>query len=158
MDNKFVGDKIRQRRRALGLTQARLADEVGRTESSIAKYERGTTEIPMSVLEKIAATLKCNLDDLLPPDERLKRELGRLEPYWKFTDYLMSFGFAVDASKDDEIRLVELESGAVYELTGEQLAALADSVFAYTKFQMGELAKKKKSHAEPGQGKTNILA
>ncbi len=158
MDNKFVGDKIRQRRRALGLTQARLADEVGRTESSIAKYERGTTEMPMSVLEKIAATLKCNLDDLLPPDERMKMELGRLEPYWKFTNYLMSLGFAIDAGQDNEIRLVELDAGTVYELTGEQLAALADSVFAYTKFQIGELAKKKKTPAEPGQGKTDILA
>ena len=47
------------------LTQKQLGQLIGKTESSIQKYESGKTEIPRSVLEKIASVLGVHVLDLL---------------------------------------------------------------------------------------------
>lgn len=65
MEYGSIGAKIQRCRKARGLTQAELAKRIGRTESSVAKYERGVVEIPMSVLEKISTELKVPLNFLL---------------------------------------------------------------------------------------------
>jgi transcriptional regulator with XRE-family HTH domain len=59
-----IGQRIRQRRRALGLPQTALAEMVGVTFQQIQKYERGANRISFSRLVEIAAALKCQLTDL----------------------------------------------------------------------------------------------
>jgi transcriptional regulator with XRE-family HTH domain len=59
-----IGQRIRQRRRALGLPQTALAETVGVTFQQIQKYERGANRISFSRLVEIAAALKCQLTDL----------------------------------------------------------------------------------------------
>jgi transcriptional regulator with XRE-family HTH domain len=61
-----IGERVRYRRRARGLSQLRLAALVDRTEDWVSKVERG--EIPVdriSVLVKLADALKVPLSDLL---------------------------------------------------------------------------------------------
>jgi transcriptional regulator with XRE-family HTH domain len=61
-----IGERVRHRRRARGLSQLRLAGLVDRTEDWVSKVERG--EIPVdriSVLVKLADALKVPLSDLL---------------------------------------------------------------------------------------------
>jgi transcriptional regulator with XRE-family HTH domain len=61
-----IGERIRHRRRARGLSQLRLAALVDRTEDWVSKVERG--EIPVdriSVLVRLADALKVPLSDLL---------------------------------------------------------------------------------------------
>src|SRR6266536_3051470 len=61
-----IGERIRHRRRARGLSQLRLAGLVDRTEDWVGKVERG--EIPVdriSVLVRVADALKVPLSDLL---------------------------------------------------------------------------------------------
>src|SRR6266545_1130129 len=61
-----IGERIRHRRRARGLSQLRLAGLVDRTEDWVSKVERG--EIPVdriSVLVRVADALKVPLSDLL---------------------------------------------------------------------------------------------
>jgi len=52
-----VGNKIRLRRRTLGITQKKLADSVGVTFQQIQKYEKGTNRVGASRLLQIANVL-----------------------------------------------------------------------------------------------------
>lgn len=70
-NNNIVGNKIRFFRNEKGITQKALADLIGKTESSIQKYECGSTEVPFSVLEKIAKALDITILFLLD-DEYLE--------------------------------------------------------------------------------------
>ena len=62
MDYKLIGKRIREARKAKGITQKELGTEISRTESSIAKYEQGLVEIPNSVLQSIASALGVSVD------------------------------------------------------------------------------------------------
>ena len=53
----FIGTSIKTHRKAEKLTQQQLAQKIGRTESSIRKYEGGLTQIPLDVIEAIAEAL-----------------------------------------------------------------------------------------------------
>jgi transcriptional regulator with XRE-family HTH domain len=59
-----IGQRIRERRRAVGLSQAALADATGVTFQQIQKYERGANRISFSRLAEIARALHCTLGDL----------------------------------------------------------------------------------------------
>lgn len=50
------------------MTQADLAEKIGRSESSVRKYEKGLTEIPHSVIEKIARALGVDAFELYAYD------------------------------------------------------------------------------------------
>lgn len=60
-----IGAKIQRCRKERGMTQDVLAKKIDRTESSVAKYERGVVEIPMSILEKISTELSVPMNYLL---------------------------------------------------------------------------------------------
>ena len=52
-----IGRKIKDQRKQCKLTQTELAERIGKTESSIRKYEKGLVTIPTDVIEKIAEAL-----------------------------------------------------------------------------------------------------
>jgi SOS-response transcriptional repressor LexA len=61
-----LGAKIRERRKALGLTQAELAAKIGATDQSISDWEKERTKvIAQQNLEKLADVLKVSTDWLL---------------------------------------------------------------------------------------------
>jgi transcriptional regulator with XRE-family HTH domain len=53
-----VGRRVRQRRKTLGVTQERLAEDLGLTFQQVQKYEKGTNRIGASRLQQIANILK----------------------------------------------------------------------------------------------------
>lgn len=53
----YVGSRIKLRRNLLGISQERLADEVGITFQQVQKYERGLNRVSAGRLWKIAKTL-----------------------------------------------------------------------------------------------------
>lgn len=67
-NNSEIGKTIKKYRQKRKLTQNELAELIGKTGSSVQKYESGVTEIPLSVLEKIAHVFKCHVLDLLDGD------------------------------------------------------------------------------------------
>lgn len=76
INNNEIGEKIKKHRKAKKITQKELAEKIGRTESSIRKYESGATEAPFSVLGSIANALEIPLSALLPrPDAFITPEL-----------------------------------------------------------------------------------
>lgn len=62
--NKLVGSNIRLRRKALGVTQQQLADELGMTFQQVQKYEKATNRVSAPVLWRIAKILQCDLMEL----------------------------------------------------------------------------------------------
>ena len=60
-----LGSHIRQRRRDLGLSQERLASQVGITFQQVQKYEHGTNRVSFSRLAEIAQVLRCGVMDLV---------------------------------------------------------------------------------------------
>jgi transcriptional regulator with XRE-family HTH domain len=61
--------RIREIRHVRGLTQARLAESVGCTESFIGQIERQIASPSSVLLIKIAHALGVTVDDLLPLNE-----------------------------------------------------------------------------------------
>ena len=53
----YVGSRVRMRRLMLGMSQERLADQIGVTFQQVQKYEKGTNRIGASRLQTIAGVL-----------------------------------------------------------------------------------------------------
>jgi len=56
--DKQVGNQVRARRLALGMSQSKLADAVDLTFQQIQKYEKGTNRISASRLQEFAGILQ----------------------------------------------------------------------------------------------------
>lgn len=56
-----VGRRIRQRRRLLGVTQERLAEDLGLTFQQVQKYERGANRVSASKLYEVARSLRTTI-------------------------------------------------------------------------------------------------
>ncbi|HEY1750109.1 MAG TPA: helix-turn-helix transcriptional regulator [Caulobacteraceae bacterium] len=59
-----IGRRIRDRRRAAGISQGHLARAIGVTFQQVQKYERGANRVSFSRLMDIVAALGCQLSDL----------------------------------------------------------------------------------------------
>ena len=60
------GTRLRQARKAAGLTQTELAERVGlKTYSAITQYERGINDPSLPTLLRLSTTLNCSVDWLL---------------------------------------------------------------------------------------------
>lgn len=56
-----VGERIRARRRIVGVSQQALAEKIGLTFQQVQKYERGANRVSASKLYEIAAALGCGI-------------------------------------------------------------------------------------------------
>jgi transcriptional regulator with XRE-family HTH domain len=72
-----LGRRVRERRKALRLTLASLADSLGMTFQQVQKYESGANRISVSRLVHIAGALSCTVEDLIDgvEDGRARRPL-----------------------------------------------------------------------------------
>lgn len=59
-----IGQRIRERRRALGQSQQDLAEQLRVSFQQVQKYERGANRVSFSRLVEIAAALRCSVADL----------------------------------------------------------------------------------------------
>lgn len=62
---KIIGSNIRERRKALKLSQKELGKAAGLTVQSLGKIESGKRQARSGNLEEIAKALKCKREDLL---------------------------------------------------------------------------------------------
>lgn len=53
--DRYVGDRVRMRRKTQGMTQKKLGDALGLTFQQVQKYEKGTNRIGASRLQHIAS-------------------------------------------------------------------------------------------------------
>lgn len=65
----FSGRRLRELRTAAGLTRRELAGHIGRSKSIVTDYEHGRVTPSVVVLDALAATLHCTIDDLFAPSD-----------------------------------------------------------------------------------------
>ncbi len=68
--NKLFGTAVRERRKALSLSQEVLADKAGIHRNSLGEVERAEVAVSLEVAYRIAAALGCRLGDSLHEIER----------------------------------------------------------------------------------------
>lgn len=64
--DKKLGELIKSRRRALGISQTALGEKIGVTFRQVQKYEAGLNRISIGRLELIAAALGVQVAEFLP--------------------------------------------------------------------------------------------
>lgn len=63
---EFIGNAVRQRRLAMGMSQEDMADRVGVHRTYYSSLERGAFNFTVTVLFRLAVGLECEPADLLP--------------------------------------------------------------------------------------------
>lgn len=71
-----IGQKIKQRRLELNLTQKEVAKAAGITEATLSRYENNQRIPPADILIKLANVLKVNVDYFVPAS--LQAETAKL--------------------------------------------------------------------------------
>lgn len=67
--HQLIGERIKERRHALSLTQLQLAERVGLERASISNIEAGRQKSPLVGLYRISKALEWSIDKLLPEYE-----------------------------------------------------------------------------------------
>jgi len=77
-------NRIAERRRAVGLTQVKLAELLGTTGNSISRLENGDTRLNLEWMERIAKVLGCEPADLIAngKDETAKPDKPEIIANW----------------------------------------------------------------------------
>ncbi len=89
----YVGSRVRTRRLMLGMSQERLADQIGVTFQQVQKYEKGTNRIGASRLQAIASVLAVPVAFFFQQDnsQPLNTEgLGAISGLEDLSDFLTS--------------------------------------------------------------------
>ena len=122
-DNK-IGMNIKKYRKGK-MTQQELADKIGKTESSIRKYEKGLVTIPLDVLNNIATTLEVKVADLMGISELLDDAEQSVQKSISFKDYLEILGYEIYESPfNDKWGIHIKESDKTIYVSSEELDTL----------------------------------
>jgi transcriptional regulator with XRE-family HTH domain len=70
-----LGEKIKTRRKALGLSQGELAEKVGINATHLSRLETGKYQPSLEVLRKLSEVLAVSADYLLKEDAETPREV-----------------------------------------------------------------------------------
>jgi transcriptional regulator with XRE-family HTH domain len=62
---KRLGQRIAERRKALGMNQTQLADVLGVAQQTMAHYEGGVARVAVAMLPMLADTLNLSIDQLI---------------------------------------------------------------------------------------------
>jgi transcriptional regulator with XRE-family HTH domain len=68
--DRELGTRLREARLTFGVTQGELAQALGVTAVTVARYELGERSLPIAQLPRIARLLCCPITSLLPGMER----------------------------------------------------------------------------------------
>lgn len=74
---RYVGNRIREERRGLRLSQKEFGEKIGVKHNTVSQYENATNSPEQDTLFKIARALGIKVDDLFPPRENTTNELER---------------------------------------------------------------------------------
>lgn len=130
MDYEEIGKNIKRFRKGK-MTQGELAEKIGKSTSSIKKYELGLVEIPNSVIEEIAATLGVNARDLYGYD------IGNKGVFERF---LSELGYTVYQDDPEHKPFLVTDKGT-FALEREDLDCIRKAVCNYAKFTIEETLK-----------------
>lgn len=124
LDDNKIGMNIKKYRKGK-FTQQELADKIGKTESSIRKYEKGLVTIPLDVLNKIATALEVKVADLMGISDYLENEEQAIHETTSFKDYLGVLGYEVHESPYNDKWIISIkESNTDIYISDEEMDTL----------------------------------
>ncbi len=88
-----LGEAIKARRQAVGMSQELLAERVGVSRQAVTKWEKGQSAPSSENLYKLAAVLDTTVEQLLPPSEAAPGPSRRNR--WAFAALLAAFWLAL---------------------------------------------------------------
>ncbi len=65
----YIGERIRERRHELGVSQGALAEELNMSFQQVQKYEQGTNRVAAATLYHMCAILDVDISYFLPPQK-----------------------------------------------------------------------------------------
>lgn len=129
MNDDKIGMNIKKYRKGK-FTQQELADKIGKTESSIRKYEKGLVTIPLDVLNRIATALEVKVADLMGISDYLDEVESDIKRTVSFYDYLGLLGYEIGQGEHEYYQMHIKETNTYIELSSgdiELLKELEDS-------------------------------
>lgn len=78
-DSRQIGERIRSRRKALGMTQEELGELAGVTYQQVQKYEKGASNLSPERLQRVAAALQVPLDYFFRDEKPIRKGAVREE-------------------------------------------------------------------------------
>ena len=72
----FFGEKIRNARKALGMTQRQLADRIGVSNTSISNWEKGLSRPDADLIQKLCSALQLQPNDFYGTNETASAPTG----------------------------------------------------------------------------------
>ena len=102
MDNSF-GEKLRKLRKDKGLTQAQLAEKIGRSEKHVSKIETGTYFPNYATLNKILHALDLKIEDVGLDLKNIKKTSHN--PY--YTKFLQILNSSTEQELEYYYRLIK---------------------------------------------------
>lgn len=139
MDYKRIGENIYAYRKAKRLTQKQLGEKIGRTESSIQKYEKGDVEIPNSVLQAIADSLDVTYNRLVDWNiqEASNQLIAGIDP--SIQHFLKTLNYKIIWDSTSKlISLIDNDGNIVY-VTEQDLNELEKEISSFIKYKIHEL-------------------
>ena len=88
---KCFAEHLRNRRRALGMTQKELAEQLGYSEKAISKWENGCGMPPAVMFPKLSAVLETTMEEFLAKDTESRYYLG-IDGGGTKTEFLLADG------------------------------------------------------------------
>lgn len=137
--DQFLGNRIKNRREELGLTQDELARLVGyKGRSSVQKIEGGFSDVPRKKVPLFAKALGMTEDELLgQPTKDLRRE-----SFGFYVEQMLRLlGYTVIYDAEGNVLLTDGET--MKETTEEALQKLEERYALYMRFLVEELRKEK---------------
>lgn len=141
-----IGDKIRNYRKLAGLTQKKLGELSGTSETTIKQYEGGKRQPRIEQLSKIADALGIFSTDLLGDTER--KNLPSSYYSYHLVEDLKRVGCRISFDEDESLTCIEMPEGTLV-VTEQDLKELEDSTVSYLRFKLEELKKKRLEYFLP---------
>lgn len=137
----MVGNRIRELRGALKMTQAQLAAKAGLSTGYIQQLELGKKTNPSKdALQALSGALGVRLQDLI--DEKSLDEAVRDLSWWAIEAALQSIGYSVKGDPAEGYLWLESAEGS-FEVTEEELLRLSKESAEFLKFKVDQLSKGK---------------
>lgn len=151
-----IGERIRQRREELGISQTALADAVNSTKQNIYKYETGAiTNIPSDKIEQIAAVLHVT------PSYLMGWEESRTEINERIKQRRKELGLSAEQVADmigvSPATVYRYESSDIKNMPAERLKPIADALHTTPEWLMGWSDKIEQRRPEPAPLPDNLI-
>lgn len=162
LDRKILGENIKKRRIELGLTQKKLASNLGVSNVSLSQYETGDVNIPLSTLNELANILETTVGKLLGTKEEIEYTTDRQTLLNKAIKNTNTLAIAVEKGIDkvenifapilknslDDIVILDID-GKTYEETVNHRALEEKSLIKKIGFDYGYKGNNNLSYFNP---------